>query len=284
MPDFPIVDTHLHLWDPARITYPWLGDAPQIAGPHLIDDYRAACGSAQVAKMVFLQCECDRAQYLDELAWVTQTAESDPRIKGIVPWAPLEKGDAARDDLDRIAENKLVRGIRRIIQFEPDGNAFARDPDFIRGVQLLADYDLSFDICISYVHMEGTLDLIRQCPQTRFILDHIGKPDIKNHVMEPWTDHLRAMADLPNVWCKVSGVVTEADVDNWTAEDLKPYLDHVFACFGFDRTIFGGDWPVATLACDYPNWVATLDAAVTGCSDAELRRLYVENAETFYRV
>jgi len=149
MVDFPVVDTHLHLWDPQLLSYDWLDEVPPIKGAHLIEDYQRATESVGVAKMVFVQCECDRGQFMDELAWVTAIArQQDPRIEGVVPWAPLEKAEAARDDLDRLAENKLVKGIRRIIQHEPDGNAFARRADFIRRVQLLADYDFSFDLCI----------------------------------------------------------------------------------------------------------------------------------------
>jgi L-fuconolactonase len=284
MPDIPIVDTHLHLWDPARLSYPWLADVPTIAGPHLIDDYRRACEPVNVAKMVFVQCECDRAQYMDELAWVSDIAKQDPRIEGIVPWAPLEKGDAAREDLDRITANKLVKGIRRIIQHEPDGNRFARQPEFIRGVQLLADYNLSFDLCIGHIHMQATIELVRQCPDTRFILDHIGKPDIRGATLDPWRKHMRELAALPNVWCKMSGVATEADFDHWTPDDLAPYIDHALSCFGFDRTMFGGDWPVATLATDYPRWVRTLDSAIAGVSDDQRRKLYFDNAVAFYRL
>jgi len=282
VPEFPIVDTHLHLWDPSRLQYPWLAQVPKIAGSHLIDDYHRACGSTDVAKMVFVQCECERSQYMDELAWVTETAKKDPRIEGIVPWAPLERGDAAREDLDHIVENKLVKGIRRIIQHEPDGNAFARQPEFIRGVQLLAEYGLIFDLCVGHIHMQATIELVRQCPHTRFILDHIGKPDIRNHVMEPWRTHMRELSKCPNVWCKMSGLATEADFDHWAPEDLDPYIDHTLACFGFERTMFGGDWPVATLATDYPRWVRTLDTAIAGASDADRHRLYVDNAVAFY--
>lgn len=284
MPGFPIVDTHLHLWDPSRFQYPWLVEVPKIARPHLIDDYRRACGGIDVAKMVFVQCECDRAQYMDELAWVTATAKQDPRIEGIVPWSPLENGDAAREDLDRIVENKLVKGIRRIIQHEPDGNAFARQPGFIRGVQLLAEYGLSFDLCVGHVHMQATLELVRQCPDTRFILDHIGKPDIRNRVMEPWRTQMRELSKCSNVWCKMSGLATEADFDHWTPDDLAPYIGHTLTCFGFERTIFGGDWPVATLATDYTRWVRILDAAIAGASHAERRKLYFDNAVMFYRL
>ena len=283
MPDFPIVDTHLHLWDISRLHYAWLGSVPRLNHNHLIDDYRQACGLVPVAKMVFLQCDCDPAQFQEEADWVTEVARADPRIRGIVAWAPLEKGDAAEPALARLAANSLVKGIRRIIQFEPDMR-FCLRPDFVRGVQLLPRHGLSFDLCINHRQLAHTIRLVRQCPEVRFILDHIGKPDIKGGVLDPWRADLRELAALPNVWCKLSGLVTEADHEKWTASDLQPYIDHVIACFGFERVMFGGDWPVSAQAADYPRWVATLDDALRGCSAADLKKIYVRNAETFYRV
>lgn len=283
MPAFPIVDTHLHIWDLTRLRYPWLANVPKLNRNHLIEDYRRACGPVQVAKMVFLQCECDFAQFQQEADWVTEVARQDPRIRGIVPWAPLEKGDAAEADLARLAANPLIKGIRRIIQFEAD-QEFCLQPGFVRGVQLLARHGLSFDICINHRQLANTLKLVRQCPNVRFVLDHIGKPDIKAGLLDPWRAELRELAALPNVWCKVSGLVTEADFEKWQPADLRPYLDHVLDCFGFDRVMFGGDWPVSTQATDYPRWVQVLDDVLAGASPDEQHRLYVRNAEQFYRI
>lgn len=283
MPNFPIVDTHLHIWDLDRLRYPWLANVPPLNKNHLIGDYRRACGPVAVAKMVFLQCECDAAQFQQEADWVTEVAQSDSRIRGIVPWAPLEKGVAAEAELAHLAANPLIKGIRRIIQFEPD-QEFCLRPDFVCGVQLLPAYGLSFDLCINHTQLANTIKLVRQCEEVSFVLDHIGKPDIKAGRLDPWRAELKELAALPNVHCKLSGLVTEADHANWTPADLQPYIDHVIACFGFDRVMFGGDWPVSTQASDYPRWVNTLDAALRGASAADLRKLYVTNAETFYRI
>ncbi len=283
MPSFPIVDTHLHLWDLKRLRYPWLVNVPMLNRDHLIDEYRQACGPVQVAKMVFLQCEADFALFQEEADWVTEVARVDPRIRGIVPWAPLEKGDAAEADLARLAANPLIKGIRRIIQFEAD-QEFCLQPGFVRGVQLLPRHGLSFDLCINHKQLANTLKLVKQCPNVKFIMDHIAKPDIKAGLLDPWRAELRELATFPNVWCKLSGLVTEADCAKWTPADLQPYIDHVVDCFGFGRVIFGGDWPVSTQATDYPRWVKTLDAALKGASPDELHQLYVRNAESFYRV
>ena len=283
MLDFPIIDTHLHLWDPGYLRYPWLDDIPMLNKPYLLADYNRATGPIQVEKMVFLQCEVDFAQFMEEAEWVTGLAQDDPRIQGLVPWAPLEKGDGARAALEKLADNRLVKGIRRIIQFEDDIE-FCLRPDFIRGLQALPDYGLSFDICINPMQLANTIKMVAQSPDVPFILDHIGKPDIKNQVFEPWRQEIRTLAGFPNVWCKLSGLVTEADHANWTRDDLKPYIDHVIECFGFERVIFGGDWPVATQASDYPCWVETLAWAVSGASEEEIRKLFHDNAIEFYRL
>lgn len=284
MIDFPIVDTHLHLWDPAYLRYPWLDGNPILNKPYLLADYNRHCGPVQVEKMVFLQCEVDFSHFREEAAWVSELAKEDTRIAGIVPWAPLEKGEAVRTDLEALlAENPLIRGIRRIIQFEPEPD-FCLQPDFVRGVQLLADYGLSFDICIAHPQLANTIKLVEQCPNVNFILDHIGKPDIKAQLFEPWRSELRTLASFPNVWCKISGLVTEADHEKWTPADLRPYIDHVIETFGFDRVLYGGDWPVAYQATEYPRWVETLTWAVQGTSDEEQRKLFRENAISFYRL
>jgi L-fuconolactonase len=169
------------------------------------------------------------------------------------------------------------------VQGEPDVN-FSLRPDFVAGVQALPDYGLSCDLCIYEKQMAATVKLVEQCPNVQFILDHIGKPQIKKYLMEPWATELRKLAALPNVWCKMSGLVTEADHDRWTPADLRPYIDHVMASFGFDRVIYGGDWPVAYQAAEYPRWVSTLDEALAGASARELRALYHDNAIAFYRL
>ena len=283
MIQFPIVDTHVHLWDPNHLRYPWLDGNTLLNKPYLLDDYKRACAPVQVEKMVFLQCECDFSQFQQEADWVTSLAQQDSRLQGIVPWAPLEKGDAARPALEKFAQNSLIKGVRRIIQFEPDIE-FCLQPDFVQGVQALADYNFSFDICISHPQLANTIKLVAQCPNVNFILDHIGKPDIKHHLLDPWREEIKTLAGFPNVWCKVSGLVTEADHQQWTKEDLKPYIDHVIDSFGFDRVLYGGDWPVAYQATEYPRWVETLAWAVSGCSDGELHKLFHDNAVMFYKL
>ncbi|MBL9211284.1 MAG: amidohydrolase family protein [Opitutaceae bacterium] len=283
MPSFPLVDSHVHLWDPERLRYAWLAGVPALHRSHLPPDYRRACGSVAVAKFVFVQCECDPVQSQAEAEWVTELAAAEPRLRGIVAQAALENGPAIEPALARLAGNSLVKGVRRLLQEERD-DAFCLRPDFVRGVQLLPRYGLSFDLCIYHRQLGAVIKLVRQCPDVRFVLDHIGKPGIKAGTFEPWRAELRELSRLENVFCKLSGLATEADWSAWTPADLRPYLDHAIDCFGFDRVMFGSDWPVSAQATDYPRWVATLDDALRGCSMDEQQRVYVRNAEAFYRI
>ncbi|MCF6285696.1 MAG: amidohydrolase family protein [Candidatus Hydrogenedentes bacterium] len=283
MPDFPIVDTHLHVWDVGHIDYPWLPDVPLLNKSHLLEDYDRACGAVDVEKMIFVQAEANPVEYKEETRWVTALAKTDPRLQGIISWAPLEKGDGARLDLEELAQNKLVKGIRRIIQYEEDIE-FCLQPDFVRGVRLLPKHGFHFELCVNHLQLANTRKLVAQCPEVMFNLNHIGKPNIKQQQLEPWKVALRELAGFENVTCKISGLVTEADIEHWTPQDLQPYIEHVLDCFGFDRIFYGGDWPVAQLASEYPRWVETLEQAVAGCSESELRDLFVNNANRFYRL
>lgn len=283
MPDFPIIDTHWHLWDPQYISYPWLRNLPRLNRRFLIEDYQKSCGSVEVNRLVFIQCEADFAHAMREFRWVAELAEKEPRIKGIVPWAPLEKGKDCLPVLETLAANPLVKGVRRMIQGEEDPE-FCLQAGFLEGVRLLPRFNLTFDICISHFQMGNTSKLVQHCPEVRFVLDHIGKPDIRNRVYEPWRSELRVLAGLPNVHCKMSGLVVEAQMETWTPQDLRPYIDYVFECFGFDRVMFGGDWPVVLLASEMEDWIRALDRALEGVRQDDVRKLYRDNAIAFYRL
>ena len=283
MLNFPIIDTHLHLCDYENIKYPWIEDIPVLHRSFLLEDYDQACGAVEVDKMVFVQYECDPSQYKDEIAFVTSVAQKDPRLSGMVAWAPLEKGEIVKSELEELRPNSLIKGIRRIIQFEEDIE-FCLRPDFVKGVQLLDDFNWSFDICIFHPQMANTIKLVKQCPNVQFVLDHIGKPDIKNHLLQPWDSDIKQLAECENVACKVSGMITEADHDHWKKEELKPYLDHVIDCFGIDRVMFGGDWPVVTLAGSLQDWLETLEWAVSGFTHTEIKKLFNDNAMRLYRI
>jgi L-fuconolactonase len=216
------------------------------------------------------------------VAWVAGLAAADPAIRGIVAFAPLELGEAARPYLEWLSRQPLVKGVRRLIQAEAAG--FAMQPDFARGVALLAEYGLSFDIAVRNDQLGEALALVRQCPGVAFVLDHIGNPDIKEGRREPWQQDLAAMAAQANVVCKVSGVATRADHQHWQAAELRPYIEYVLATFGPERVLYGSDWPVLTLAAQYEQWVAVLQEVMNTRPAAEQEKLFSENTRRVYRL
>ena len=284
MPNLPIVDSHVHLWDPAHFRMSWLDNNPSINKPFGVKEYDQATAGLDIVQMVYLQVDVEPAYGLLEAQWVADLARTEPRLAGMVPYAPLEDGDRVRSYLDAlVAISPLSRGIRRLLQGESDPN-FSTRPDFIRGVQLLADYGLSFDLCITHGQMPSAIRMARACPDVPIVLDHLGKPPIRNRGLEPWRSELAELASLPHVVCKISGAVTEADPENWQPDDLAPYILHALDVFGEDRVMFGGDWPVATLASSYRRWVDALDQITADLGESAKRKLWAENARRFYRL
>jgi len=276
---FPIVDTHVHFWDPRNLDYPWLSGSELLNRPYLPSDYTQAVAPVQVEKIVFVEAAAAPADALAEVGWVTELAKQDGRIQGIVASAPLERGDPVQADLDTLAQNTLVKGIRPRF---PGGDA-APSP-FVEGVQRLTSVGFSCDICVGCERLPAAIGLVKQCPEVRFMLDHIGVPNLREGGLDPWREHIREFAGLPNVWCKMSGVATSADHEHWEPSDLEPAIKHVIECFGLQRTAFGSDWPVMLLATPYPRWVETLAGAVQGCSETDHRRLFRDTATRFYRL
>ena len=252
MPDFPIVDAHVHLWNPRLFRMGWLDGNAILDRPYGLAEYREHTAGVAIEALVYLQVEVEPAYGLLEARWAAERAAEEPRLRAIVAWAPTEFGEQSRAYLDAlVATTPLIKGVRRLIQGEADPD-FAARPRFVRGVQLLAEYGLSFDLCITHQQLPSVIELVRQCPAVAFVLDHIGKPDIKGHLLDPWRERIAALAAYPNVMCKLSGMVTEADHAAWTPEDLAPYVAQIVATFGEERIMYGGDWPVAFQAAPYP--------------------------------
>jgi L-fuconolactonase len=284
MPDGPLVDAHVHLWDPRQFRMPWLDDDPHLLRRFGLDEFARDTAEVVVDAAVYLQVDVTPAYGLLEARWAVQQAERAPRLRGIVAWAPLEDGPVARSYLEALVQlGPRIKGVRRLIQSETDPD-FPVRRDFVEGLRLLPGYGLSFDICIRHHQLARTVEMVRACPETSFILDHLGKPDVRAHRLDPWRTELAELADLPNVVCKLSGLVTEADHEQWTAADLAPYVEHALRVFGEDRVLFGGDWPVVTHAATYKQWVQTLDQLTAGLSAEASRKLWSHNARRVYRL
>ena len=285
MPAFPIVDAHVHLYDPGRIAYPWMEGEPRLDAPHGPGRFTAALGGVALEAAVFVEVDAAPGAHMEEARYVSGLAGRAPWLRGMVASMPLERGaDAVAADLEAYAAMPLARGVRRLIERHADEPGWALAEPFVAAVRALARHDLSFDLCVKHPQLAEATELVRRCPEVRFVLDHIAKPGIRGGLAEPWRTELAALAREPNVWCKISGVVTEADHDAWTREAVAPYVAHAIECFGFERAMFGGDWPVSDLATDYPGWVEVVDHVVSGASERERRRLWRDTAAEFYRL
>jgi L-fuconolactonase len=278
-----IVDTHVHLWDPGQFRYAWLDGWPGLNRAFLPPDFAAASATVNVNKFIFVECGCEPAQSPGEVDWISGLAKAEPRLKGIVAHAPLEKGKTVRANLEQLASRPLVKGVRRNLQGERDLE-FCLLPDFVTGVGLLAKFSFTFDVCVRHEQLRSVAELARRVPQVAFVLDHFGKPDVRSQQTGSWAADLKALAAQPNVACKISGLTTEADWSRWQPGDLKFYFGWALECFGFDRILFGSDWPVATLATSYERWVQTVQDFLSFARDVDQIKLFRTNAERIYRV
>lgn len=285
MPDFPIVDSHVHLYDPAALPYRWLRGDPVLDRRRTLREFDAAHAGPPpvvIERLVFVEVAVDAGHHLDEAAQAQAWADADPRIGGIVAHAPVERGDAVEADLARMAGLTRLRGVRRLIQGEVDpGICLA--PGFVAGVRAVGRAGLSFDLCVKHWGLVFAAELARRCPETSFVLDHVGKPGIAHGLRQPWWSQLRAIAALPNVACKLSGLVTEADAQ-WTAAQVVPYLAHAVDCFGFARLMYGSDWPVSERTHRVADWIALIEQATAGCSADETHALFRGTATRLYRL
>lgn len=276
----PLVDAHLHLWDPARFDYPWLAELPQLCRPFGPQDL--GTDGHELSAAVFVEAGRVDDHAIVEAQWIGELAEHWPVLQAIVAHAPLERGADVAGHLRQLAALPLVHGVRRNVQDEaPD---FAARDSYLAGVRLLAEYDFTADLCIRHHQLPAVTELVARVPQVTFVLDHLGKPDVRAARFEPWREHLSRLAAHPNVVCKLSGLSTEAHWQDWRTEDVLPYLRHALAEFGPERCMFGGDWPVATLATGYGRWVDVVVEALAGRPATERDQVLRGTATRVYRL
>ncbi|HET7213722.1 MAG TPA: amidohydrolase [Terriglobia bacterium] len=276
-----IIDTHQHLWDLGLFKYSWLDGIPPLRKSFRMEDYLKAGEGLEIEKTVHLEADVDEPYMLEETRHILALAGQDNPLQGVVACGRPENPHFA-DYLDQIAGHPKLKGIRRVLHTQPD--EVGQSSLFAENVRLLAAYGLSFDICAQARQLPIAIRLIKDCPEVSFILDHCGNPQVKEQVFDPWRRHIQEASKLPNVVCKVSGILANADRENWTPDDLRPYVEHVIECFGWDRVMFGSDWPVCTLAAPLRKWVETLAALTRGAGEEKQRKLFYENAARVYRL
>ncbi|MHB8734471.1 MAG: amidohydrolase family protein [Terriglobales bacterium] len=276
-----LIDTHQHLWDLDRLPYSWCAGNPVLNRSFRMADYLAAVAGLGVEKSVHVEADVDVAYQLDETRALLALAEEANPLAGVVACARPESPDFAAA-LAQISGHPKLKGLRRILHTEPD--AVGQGELFRRHVASLAGTGLTFDLCVLERQLPIAHSLVRATSGVQFILDHCGVPLVRERVLDPWREHIQSMAALPNVVCKISGLVAYADLEGWTADDLRPYVEHVIECFGWDRVLFGSDWPVCTLAASFGQWLAALQSIVQDRSAAERQKLFYENALRVYRL
>jgi predicted TIM-barrel fold metal-dependent hydrolase len=276
-----IIDTHQHLWDLDLFTYSWLDRVPSLRRSFRMEDYLKAAQGLNIEKTVHMEVDVDEAYMLDETRHILALAEQDNPLEGVVACARPERPGFA-DYLDQITGHPKLKGVRRVLHTEPD--EVAQSSLFAENLRLLPGYGLSFDICILARQLPIAIRLIESCPEVSFVLDHCGNPQVKEQTLDPWREHIQEASKLPNVVCKVSGILANADLEKWTPEDLRPYIDHVIECFGWDRVVFGSDWPVCMLAAPLKKWVETLALLTRDAGEEKQRKLFYGNAARVYRL
>jgi predicted TIM-barrel fold metal-dependent hydrolase len=274
------IDTHQHLWDLKRFPYSWCAGIPALNRTFDLNDYLAAARDTGVEKTVFVEGDVDEPHGLAEAEHIQSLGENHPLIGGIVASARPERTDFPRQ-LDALLGLTKLRGLRRVLHVVPDG--VSQSELFVVNVRRLAEHKLTFDLCVLARQLPLAIKLARQCPEVQFILDHGGVPDVNAKAFEPWRSNIKELARLSNVAGKISGLPAYAG-GSWQVDDLRPWVEHLLACFGWERVLWGGDWPVCTLTTTLRHWVAATDELLAGATGAEREKLFYANAEKFYRV
>lgn len=275
------IDSHQHFWDRSLpFNYGWL-DLPvhqKISRTYLPEHLAPLIAECGIDATIFVQTQ----HYVAENRWVLSLADQNPFIAGVVGWVDLQS-ERIEEQLDEFVSHPKFVGIRHVTQDEPDDDFIIR-PAVLRGLEVLQRRDVAFDMLFFVKHLKHAVTLGQRFPELRLVLDHISKPRIRERVTEDWLPHLKAAASCPNIYCKLSGMVTEADWERWKPSDLQPYVDAALEAFGVERCMFGSDWPVCELAGSYRQVHSALFECVSRLSQHEQARIFGGTAESFYRL
>jgi len=271
------IDSHQHFWRYDAMRDAWISDAMAVLQRDFLPEHLASQLTA-TGMDASIAVQADQSE--TETMFLLDLAEKNERIAGVVGWLDLRASNIA-ERLEYFSRFSKLRGLRHIAQAEPDDRFLARE-EFVRGVAQLHAFGFTYDILLYPQQLPAAIDLVSGLPEQRFVIDHCAKPEIKAGKMEPWATHMRKIAQNKTVFCKVSGLVTEADWTHWKADGFRPYLDVVFDAFGPDRLMFGSDWPVCLLAGTYGQVKQLIDAYVKDFSPADREKIFGRNAALFY--
>jgi L-fuconolactonase len=273
------VDAHQHFWKYNPAEYEWVDDSmASIRRDFLPEDLEPELERNEFQGSIAVQAR----QTLEETRWLLELADRSSKILGVVGWVDLRSPDL-RCQLSEFTRNPKLLGIRHIVQSERDDRFLLRQ-DFLRGIASLEEFDLAYDILIYAKHLPVAAEFVERFPRQRFVLDHLAKPAIKSREIETWASGIRRLAAFPNVFCKLSGLVTEADWQGWKPEDITPYLDITFEAFGAARLMIGSDWPVCLVAGSYSRTIDVVKDYLKR-HPAEIREAVLgENARRFWKL
>jgi predicted TIM-barrel fold metal-dependent hydrolase len=278
-----ILDTHQHLICPEKYPYSWTAEIPQLSGRAFrYGDYLKAIEGTGVSKTIFMESGVDDPHWHEETRFVHELAGAPGSlIKGVIASCRPEEESGFEAWVESVLSPRLV-GFRRILHVEPD--ELSQRPSFAVNVRLLEKYELTFDLCVLARQIPLATALAGKCPGVQFILDHCGVPDVASGQLDPWRQHIRDIAKLPNVACKISGVMAYCEPDQPTFESVLPYVEHCLEQFGWDRVVWGSDWPVCTVTADLRTWVDVTWRLIATADERDRRKLLHENAMRIYGV
>jgi len=271
------IDSHQHFWRYDAVRDAWITDSMDVLRRDFLPEHLAAEFAANdIDASIAVQAD----QSENETMFLLDLAEKNERIAGVVGWVNLLSSHVA-ERLEHFSHSSKLRGFRHIAQAEPDDCFLARD-NFVKGVAQLRTFGFTYDILIYPKQLPAAIELVARLPEQRFVVDHLAKPEIKSGRTSLWAAQMKEIAQNKNVFCKLSGIVTEADWKQWKSNDLKPYLDVVFDAFGGERLMFGSDWPVCLLAATYRQVKQIIDEYVKGFSQTDKEKIFGGNAARFY--
>lgn len=271
-----MIDSHQHFWTYNEAEYPWIPKGSPLQQDWLPEDWHQVAGALGFTGSIAVQAR----QSMAESRWLLDLARKHHTIKGVVGWVDLQS-ETVESQLIELSQFPKFVGVRHVVQDEPD-DAFLLRPEFQRGISILKSFQLAYDLLIFPRQLPAALELVQRFPDQRFVLDHIAKPNIKDATLSPWKEQIEQLAGFENVWCKVSGMVTEANHRGWKPMDFQPYLDIVFEAFEPERLMFGSDWPVCLLAGSYNQVFELADDYTAQFSAADRHQFYTESAVEAY--
>jgi len=277
-----IVDTHQHLWDLTKFRLPWITKDSPLNRSYLTSDYAKATVGLNVVKAVYMEVDVEESQQQAEADYLIELCKSakTPTVAAVVSGRPASA--KFKEYVTPFRDSKYIKGIRQVLHGEGTPAGYCLSKNFVAGIRLLGELGLSFDLCMRSSELPDATKLIDECPHTRFILDHCGNESVQKKDHTQWQKDIAELAQRKNVVGKISGIVASAKPDRWTADDLAPVINHTLSVFGPDRVMFGGDWPVCTLAATYKQWVDALKSIVQNRPAEEQQKLFHDNAVKFY--